>query len=135
MLTESERDLVEIELLRVSVTSPRAVLMSGLSLDLAGKLPEGVPVAVLVKASVDICIADGHNKNPCALAHLLTTLLTGVAGIDVIVSRIKIPPPPPPDPFDAVVLDNFLPFFARPKMRSYFRAFNAQPIPVQSVMV
>jgi hypothetical protein len=135
VLTDPQRQVVERELLAVSMTNPRAILIAALPQRI-GELvgTSNLPAGLLVAHVVNVCMNDGYTDTPPVLARLLTTLVVGNQEIDAIVKQIVVPPPRAPNPFKALVLDNKLPFLDRPKIRDYLEALTGAK-PLQPVVV
>ena len=137
MLTEQERAFIDAQLgeLVMRVPSPRQAIVAALHPELAAVLPEGLAPYLLVARAIELCEQDGYSKNPAALVRLLTTLLGEVARVTEIVARVRTPPPPPPDPFEALILDNKLPFLDRKPTRAYLRALTKEKPPQPLVVI
>ncbi len=137
MLTPDERDLVSQLLLNVvaGVSSPRQTLAAALDPTLRPNLGEGLP-KVLVGVALELCEADGFARTPPAIVGLINQLLPGHEEVQAIVVRLSTAPPVvAADPFEAVVLNNNLPFLDRTPTRQALKSFVRELRPSKRVVV
>jgi hypothetical protein len=140
MLKQEDRMYVHDQLCTLLRTqgSYRSNLAVALPDYLQDKLQDNLALSTLVLQAIDLCIRDSYRMRPPALYLFLHFLIGNDARVaEQILPQIKDSPSAAlssADPFNALLLNNRLPFLGRPAIRGYLRSL-LQKIPRQPVIV
>ncbi|WP_010216768.1 hypothetical protein [Sphingomonas sp. PAMC 26621] len=124
MLDDTGREELFEYLLPVAQNAGEPTLIDAMPQILRRHFTPGKPFAVMLRSAIRICEEDGFSRNPSSLSQFVAQLapLSEKAHILApIAAALRAPPPGMPDPYDALVIRQFVPFIDRKPLRLAMR--------------